>query len=227
VPDLIPYEQRRPDARDQLARARTFYEKCARRRSIRDFSPDPIPDELLEWLVRAAGTAPSGANQQPWRFVAVTDPALKREIRVAAEVEEREFYEHRAPPEWLEALSPLGTDWQKPFLEIAPALLVVFQIDYERDGKTIHKHYYVRESVGLAVGLLIAAIHEAGLVALTHTPSPMGFLGRILGRPENERPFLVLPVGYPAPEARVPRLTRKRLDAILTWNRGGPPPEAR
>jgi len=227
LPDLIRLDYLRPEPADQISRARDFHQECARRRSVREFSSDPLPEGLLEWLVRTAGTAPSGAHRQPWRFVAVTDPALKREIRVAAEAEERKFYERRATPQWLEDLAPLGTDWRKPFLESAPVLLVAFQIDHEPEGRRIHKNYYVRESVGLAVGLLLAAIHRAGLVTLTHTPSPMGFLGRILRRPENERPFLLLPLGYPASGARVPRLERKPLEAILVWNRGDSPPNSR
>jgi len=221
VPDLIPLEYVRPDPAEQLARARAFFESADRRRTVRDFSPDALPEGLLEWLVRAAGTAPSGAHKQPWRFVAVTEPALKREIRLAAEAEEREFYERRATPEWLADLAPLGTDWHKPFLEGAPALVVLFQVEYDVVGGAHRKNYYVRESVGLAAGLFIAAAHQAGLVTLTHTPSPMGFLARILGRPPNERPFLLLPVGYPAADSRVPRLARKSLSEILEWNRGG------
>ncbi|MEO5618001.1 MAG: nitroreductase family protein [Candidatus Eisenbacteria bacterium] len=215
----IPLAYQRPPAADQLERAEALYRNLDRRRTVRDFAPDPLPEGLLDRLVLAAGTAPSGANQQPWRFVAVTDPALKREIRAAAEVEEREFYEHRATPEWLAELAPLGTDWRKPFLEVAPVLVVIFQIDFARVPNGTRKHYYVRESVGLAAGLFIAAVHTAGLACLTHTPSPMGFLGRILGRPDNERPFLLLPVGYPATGARVPAIGRKRLDEILVRNR--------
>ncbi len=221
VADLVPFEHVRPEPAEQLARARAFYESADRRRTVRDFSPDALPAGLLEWLVRAAGTAPSGAHKQPWRFVAVTEPDLKREIRLAAEAEERQFYERRASHEWLTDLAPLGTDWHKPFLEVAPALVVLFQVSYDLVAGVHRKNYYVRESVGLAAGLFIAAAHQAGLVTLTHTPSPMGFLARILGRPPNERPFLLLPVGYPAPGARVPRLARKPLSEILVWNRGG------
>lgn len=216
----IPLDHQRLPASDQLERAEAFLRTLERRRTVRDFAPDPLPQGLLERLVLAAGTAPSGANQQPWRFVAVTDPAIKREIRAAAEDEEREFYEHRATPEWLADLAPLGTDWRKPFLEVAPVLVVLFQIDFGLGAEGKRKHYYVRESVGLAAGLFIAAVHTAGLVCLTHTPSPMGFLSRILGRPENERPFLLLPVGYPAPGARVPDIGRKPLGEILVRNRG-------
>jgi len=219
VPESDPLDYARPDPADQIERARAFYESASRRRTVREFSSDPLPDGLLEWLVRTAGTAPSGAHKQPWRFVAVTEPGLKREIRLAAEAEEREFYERRAPSEWLEDLAALGTDWHKPFLEEAPVLVVVFQVDYDVVGGVHRKNYYVRESVGLAAGLFIAAAHRAGLVTLTHTPSPMGFLARVLARPANERPFLLLPVGYPAPGARVPRLVRKPLEEILGWNR--------
>ena len=234
MPDFDPLDYTRPAPAEQIERARAFYQEVARRRTVREFSPEPLPEGLIDWLVRAAGTAPSGAHKQPWRFAAITDPGLKREIRLAAEAEEREFYEHRAPPEWLADLAALGTDSQKPFLEVAPVLIVVLQVDYDIVEGAHRKNYYVRESVGLATGLLIAAAHHAGLVTLTHTPSPMGFLARILTRAPNERPFLLLPVGYPAPGARVPRLARKPLEEILTWNRpepaagapepGGPPP---
>ncbi len=222
MPDFDPLDYARPDPADQLERARAFHESLSRRRTVREFSAEPLPDGLLEWLVRAAGTAPSGAHKQPWRFVAVSEPALKHEIRLAAEAEEREFYERRASPEWLADLAVLGTDWHKPFLESAPVLVVVFQVEFDLVGGVRRKHYYVRESVGLATGLFIAAAHQAGLVTLTHTPSPMGFLARILGRPGNERPFLLLPVGYPASGARVPRLVRKPLEEILVWNRPAP-----
>jgi len=196
-------------------RASAFADDLHRRRTVRDFSSQPIPDGVLDDCIRAAGSAPSGANIQPWHFVVVTDPAIKARIRQAAEAEEEEFYTTRATPEWLAALAPLGTDQKKPFLETAPALIAIFGEAYgERaDGSRI-KHYYVTESVGIATGLLIAAIHHAGLVALTHTPSPMGFLNEILGRPARERPFLLLVVGYPAADAQVPDITRKPLDAI-------------
>jgi iodotyrosine deiodinase len=196
-------------------RASAFADDLHRRRTVRDFSSQPIPDGVLDDCIRAAGSAPSGANIQPWHFVVVTDPAIKARIRQAAEAEEEEFYTTRATPEWLAALAPLGTDQKKPFLETAPALIAIFGEAYgERaDGSRI-KHYYVTESVGIATGLLITAIHHAGLVALTHTPSPMGFLNEILGRPARERPFLLLVVGYPAADAQVPDITRKPLDAI-------------
>ncbi len=189
-------------------------EKFMRRRSVRTFSPEPVPLELIENAIRFAGSAPSGANQQPWRFVVVRDAELKRQIREAAEVEERENYEHRFPEEWKHALEPFATDWHKEYLEIAPYLIVVFRIDYGlEDGKKI-KHYYVQESVGIATGFLIAALHEAGLATLVHTPNPMGFLTRILDRPVNERPFLLLPVGYPAKGVTVPAIEKKPLAEI-------------
>lgn len=196
-------------------RAAAFADDMHRRRTVRDFSSQPIPDDVLDACIRAAGSAPSGANIQPWHFVVVTDPAIKARIREAAEAEEREFYATRATPEWLAALAPLGTDPNKPFLETAPALIAIFGEAYgERSDGSRVKHYYVSESVGIATGLLIAAIHHAGLVSLTHTPSPMGFLNEILGRPVRERPFLLLVVGYPAPDAQVPDISRKPLDAI-------------
>ncbi len=184
---------------------------------MRDFSSEPVPRAVIEDLLRAAGTAPSGAHRQPWRFVAVSDPALKARIREAAEREERESYEHRMTPDWLADLAPLGTDWRKPFLETAPWLIAVFRVDWEmRRGKRL-PNYYVQESVGLACGLLLAAIHHAGLVALTHTPSPMAFLRGLLERPTNEKPFLLIPVGHPAPEAMVPDLMRARLEDIAAF----------
>jgi nitroreductase len=199
------------------ARASTFYDEM-RRRTVREFSDRPVPRSVIEACLRTAGTAPSGANQQPWHFVAVSDPAVKSHIRQAAEAEEREFYERRASQEWLDALAPLGTDAHKPFLEIAPYLIAIFAQTYGMgaDGGKI-KHYYVTESVGIATGLLIAALHHAGLATLTHTPSPMGFLNEILGRPANERPFLLLVVGYPAENAQVPAITKKALEEIATF----------
>lgn len=202
-----------------MLRARDFYQQCNRRRSVRNFSSKPIPNEIVELLVRTAGTAPSGANKQPWTFVAVTDPDLKGEIRVAAEKEEKESYENRMPREWLEDLEALGTDWHKEFLETAPCLIAVFCQDFGVKENEARKHYYVMESVGIAVGFLLAAIHNAGLVALTHTPSPMGFLKRILGRPKNETPYILIPIGYPAEQAMVPNIQRKSIDEILVWNR--------
>jgi nitroreductase len=206
-----PLEEMRRRAADLLAELR-------RRRTVREFSPRPVPREIVEQCLLAAGTAPSGANLQPWHFVVVADPGLKRRIREAAEAEEREFYERRAPKEWLEALAPLGTDAAKPFLETAPCLIAIFAQSYglTPSGRKV-KNYYVQESVGIATGLLIAAVHHAGLVSLTHTPSPMGFLNRILERPANERPFLLLVVGYPADDARVPVIGKKGLDEIATF----------
>jgi nitroreductase len=199
-------------------RARDFAADLARRRTVRDYSDRSVPREIVEDCLRAAGTAPSGANLQPWHFVAISDPDVKREIRVAAEAEEREFYEHRAPAEWLAALEPLGTDSEKPFLETAPWLIAVFVQDHglTADGKKV-KHYYAKESVGIATGMLITAFHHAGLATLTHTPSPMGFLNRILDRPKNEKPFLLLVVGYPAEDAKVPDIHRKPLSEIATF----------
>jgi nitroreductase len=219
-PKLIPlpgYVEYPPE--EMLARASDFADEMQRRRTVRDFSDRPVPRALIEGCLRAAGSAPSGANQQPWHFVAISDPELKQRIRAAAEVEEREFYAHRAPPEWLEVLRPLGTDEDKPFLETAPWLIAVFIRRFERlaDG-TKRKHYYTDESVGLATGLLLAAIHHAGLVSLTHTPSPMKFLNKILGRPPDlERPFLLLVVGYPAAGAMVPDIRRKPLREIASF----------
>jgi len=215
----IPLEFERLGPEEGRARARSLLASLSRRRSVRDFSPDPVPVDLVDTAIEAAATAPSGANRQPWRFVLVGDPGVKAKIREAAEAEERSFYERRAPAEWLADLAPLGTDWRKPFLETAPWLIVVFRLDYEperlADGTTrSHKNYYVQESVGIAVGLLLAALHTAGLATLTHTPSPMGFLGEVLGRPRRERPYLLIPVGYPAADARVPDIGRKPLDEV-------------
>lgn len=184
------------------------------RRSVREFSPKPVPRDVIENLIRMASTAPSGANKQPWTFCAVSDPALKRQIRLEAEREEYASYHGRMSGEWLADLRPLGTDWQKPFLEIAPWLLVVFA---QATGPERQKHYYVQESVGLACGFLLAAIHQAGLVALTHTPSPMGFLKKLLQRPDHERPFLLIPVGYPAETCLVPDIRRKALDEVAVF----------
>jgi len=192
-----------------------FERRMKTRRSVRAFSPEPVPLELIESAIRTAASAPSGANQQPWRFVVVQDPDVKRRIREAAEAEEKVNYERRFPDEWLEALEPFGTDWHKQFLETAPYLIAVFRIDYGMDGERKIKHYYVQESVGIACGFLLAALHLAGLATLTHTPSPMGFLSKILDRPNNERPFLLIPVGYPAPDAEVPMLEKKSLGDVM------------
>jgi iodotyrosine deiodinase len=202
---------------EMLRRAQGFYDEVRRRRTVRHFSDRPVPREVVELCLRAAGSAPSGANRQPWHFVVVMDLERKRRIREAAEAEEREFYAHRAPPDWIEALAPLGTDEHKPFLETAPVLIGVFVERYGRgDEGGKHTNYYATESVGLATGILITALHHAGLATLTHTPSPMGFLSEILERPDNERPFVLLVVGYPAPDATVPDIGRKDLDEIVT-----------
>jgi iodotyrosine deiodinase len=197
---------------EMVAAAETFADRMTRRRSVRDFSPEPLPDGVVEAAIRAAASAPSGANIQPWRFVVVTDRARKRLLREAAEAEEQEFYTRRASPEWLDALAAIGTDWRKPFLETAPVVIVVFEV---HQGPHSPRPYYVKESVGIAVGLLLATLHQAGLATLTHTPSPMRFLNRVCERPPEERPYLVIPVGYPATGARVPDLPRKRLAEVL------------
>ena len=199
---------------DLVARARAFKESLALRRSVREFSPESVPLAVLDECIAAAGSAPSGANRQPWTFVVVTDPAKRREIRLAAEAEEREFYEQRITEDWRRALEPFGTTWQKPFLEEAPALIVVFRHAYDLEEGEKKTNYYTVESVGIAVGFLIAALHVAGLATLTHTPSPMKFLGEILARPVNEKPFVLLPVGYPQDDCRVPRLAKKTLEEI-------------
>lgn len=214
---FIPYEPLHLSDVEQRRDLQQLHETFLRRRSVREFSDRPVPRTVIEQLLRIAGTAPSGANKQPWRFVVVTEPGLKRRIREAAEREERENYEHRMPDTWKNDLAPLGTDWHKPFLEIAPVLIIVFAASYDVVDGVHRKNYYVKESVGIACGFLIAAIHFAGLVTLTHTPSPMDFLGRILGRPENEKPFLLLPVGYPAEGACVPDIRRKGLEEISEW----------
>ncbi len=195
-----------------------FYADIDRRRTVRDFSDRPVPRDIIEKALKAANTAPSGANLQPWHFAVVSGPETKRKIREAAEAEEREFYAHRASAEWLAALAPLGTDDKKPFLETAPYLIAVFLQKYGElpDGRKV-KHYYPAESTGLATGILITALHRAGLATLTHTPSPMKFLNEILGRPKSERPFLLLVVGYPASDAEVPDITRKSLDEFTSW----------
>ncbi|MCL4797127.1 MAG: nitroreductase family protein [Bryobacteraceae bacterium] len=196
-------------------RARAFLEMIRTRRSVRHFSSEPVPLDVVETAIEAASRAPSGANQQPWRFVLVTDPEIKAKIRIAAEAEERENYERRFPDEWLHALEPFGTDWRKEFLETAPCLIIVFRIDYGFENGQKRKHYYVQESVGLACGFLLAALHFSGLATLTHTPSPMGFLTQLLNRPPNERPFLLIPAGWPAEGACVPVLAKKGLDEVL------------
>lgn len=218
-PKMIPWSLPFRDAAWQRRRGAELLDEIKRRRSCRAFSDRPVPRDVIERAVEIAHTAPSGANRRPWRFVAVDDPALKREIRVAAEAEERESYSHRMPKEWLAALEPIGTTWEKPFLEIAPWLVVVFRVDYEIVDGGKQKSYYASESVGLACGFFLMACHMLGLATLTHTPSPMGFLREILRRPDSERPYLLIPVGYPAEECEVPDLERKPLSAALQWNR--------
>ncbi len=218
-PKLIPLTGYReyPPA-EMIERSAAFLAELRRRRTVRQFADRPVPRAVIENCLAAAATAPSGANLQPWHFVVVSDPASKRHLRAAAEAEEHEFYTHRAPPEWLDALAPLGTDEHKPFLETAPYLIVIFAQRYGLlpDGRTV-KHYYAQESVGIATGMLITALHHAGLATLTHTPSPMNFLNALLGRPENERPFLILVVGYPADGAVVPEIGKKALEEIATF----------
>jgi len=215
-PRFVPLRFVRLSEDEQLARSQAFLEQMRERRTVRDFSPEPVPVEIIENAIATAGTAPSGAHQQPWTFVVISDPDVKRRIRVAAQEEEQRSYEGRMPDEWLEALRRLGTDWRKPHIEEAPYLIVVFEQAYgiHADG-TKFKHYYVRESVGIAVGFLLASLHQAGLATLTHTPSPMGFVREILERPENERPYVLVPVGYPAAGCTVPDLERKALEEIL------------
>lgn len=214
----LPDRQTLGDA-EMVEEAEAFAARMARRHSVRDFDPRPVPVEVVAACVRAAGTAPSGANQQPWHFEAISDPAIKARIRAAAEAEEREFYEGGAPDEWIRALEPIGTNADKPHLEVAPWLIVVFAQRWgTRADGTRHKHYYVPESVGIATGFLIAALHHAGLASLTHTPNPMGFLNELLGRPASEKPVMILVVGHPAAGATVPRVakTKKPLSGILT-----------
>ncbi|MGA0381649.1 MAG: nitroreductase family protein [Arenicellales bacterium] len=203
---------------DMRSRAKALYEQLKRRRTVRDFSADTVPRDVIEACIQTAGTAPSGANQQPWHFAVVSDPEIKRKIREAAEAEEREFYEHRASDEWLQALSHLGTDADKPFLEIAPYLIVVFAlVNRTDDSGQRTKHYYPYESTGLATGMLINALHNVGLATLTHTPNPMKFLNEVLGRPSNERAFLILVTGYPAEDVKVPDISRRSLEEIATF----------
>jgi iodotyrosine deiodinase len=219
APDFVPLTTYREFPAEQMAdRAKSFLDEMLRRRTVRQFSSRPVPREVIEDCLCVARSAPSGANKQPWHFVVVSDPEVKTRIRVAAEEEERRFYRGRAPKEWLDALAPLGTDENKPYLEIAPWLIVIFAQHYEvsKDGRRM-KNYYVTESVGIATGMLISAIHIAGLVALTHTPSPMGFLNQVLGRPAQEKPFLILVVGYPAGEARVPDISKKSSEESVTF----------
>lgn len=216
---FIPYSLYIEYPPDEMAeRARKFRDEMQRRRSVREFSSRIIPEGVIEDCIRAAITAPNGANLQPWHFVVVRDPELKKKIRIAAEKEEKEFYSNRAPDEWLQVLHPLGTDEKKPFLEEAPCLIAIFSksFGYTDSGEKI-KHYYVKESTGIATGMLITALHHAGLASLTHTPSPMGFLNELLGRPDNERPFLLLVTGYPARDVSVPDIKKKALEESTTF----------
>ena len=221
LPQMIPHRLPTMTNDDALARVRRFVDDLCQRRTVRDFSDAPVDREIIREILRAANSAPSGANRQPWTFVAVSDPSLKREIRLAAEREEQLNYEGRMPEEWLRDLRPFRTDWRKEFLDVAPWLIVVFAQSYgvDDDGER-RKHYYVQESVGIACGMLMAAAHRAGLATLTHTPSPMGFLVRLLERPANERPYLLIPIGYPAPEVMVPDLPKKSVDEAVVWLEG-------
>lgn len=215
---FIEYTKETYDTPEASRRSEDYFEFMDKRRTVRDFSDKPIPKELIENLIRTASTAPSGAHKQPWTFCVVSNPELKTKIRKAAEEEEKKSYEGRMTDEWLKALEPLGTNWEKPFLENAPYLIIVFKRSYNvNENGEKENNYYVSESVGLACGFLLAAIHNAGLVALTHTPSPMGFLSKILNRPENEKPFLLIPVGYPAKETYVPDIKRKSLDEVALF----------
>lgn len=217
----ISYQRQRQPDEEIVAAARAFRDTLRLRRTVRDFSSEPVPDEVIELALESAASAPSGANQQPWKFVVVKDQALKQQIRIAAEKEEYENYNGRMPEEWLRVLAPLQTDWRKEFLEIAPVLIVVFKEEYglDPDGSRV-THYYVNESVGIACGFLLAALNAAGLATLTHTPSPMGFLRELLNRPRNEKAYLLVPVGYPAKGCRVPDLVKKSLDDVrIGWPR--------
>jgi nitroreductase len=215
---MIPLQHEEYSPEDALRRVREFADDLARRRTVRAYSDRPVDRRIIETILEAANTAPSGANKQPWTFVAVSDPEIKAKIREAAEEEEKVNYGGRMSDEWIEDLRPLRTTWKKEFLDVAPWLIVVFAQSYgvDDDGRK-RKHYYVQESVGLACGMLLAAAHRAGLATLTHTPSPMGFLSTILNRPKNERPFLLIPIGYPADDATVPQLAKKSVDDVTIW----------
>lgn len=215
---FVPYSKKTFASEKMTKRSRKFYSKMDKRRTVRDFSEKPVPKEVIENIILTSSTAPSGAHKQPWTFCVVSDPNIKKQIRIEAEKEEYESYNGRMPEEWLKDLRPLQTDWKKEFLETAPWLIIVFKRSYESepDGHK-HQNYYVTESCGIACGFLLAAIHHAGLAALTHTPSPMNFLSKVLNRPENEKPYLLIPVGYPADECWVPDIKRKVIDKISAW----------
>ena len=215
--NFIPFEYDQVEQKESLERVKSFYSDINKRRSLRVFSDKPVDREVIEYEIKSAGTAPSGAHEQPWTFCAVSNPEIKAKIREAAEKEEYENYHGRMSEDWLEDLKVAGTDWNKPFLEIAPWLIIVFRKTYDLEDGVKSKNYYVQESVGLAAGMLLTAIHRAGLVSLTHTPSPMNFLSKVLNRPENEKPFLLIPVGYPADDAEVPDIQRKPLEDISVF----------
>jgi len=212
---FINYDFVKYTPEESLTKAEEYYELLNKRRSVRHFSDEKVNTKLIEYAIRTAGTAPSGANKQPWKFIVVESPLIKKQIREAAEKEEKESYQRRMPQSWLDDLAPLGTDWHKEFLEIAPFLIVVFKIDYVKDDAILKKHYYVNESIGIAVGILLSALHNMGLATLTHTPSPMNFLQKILKRPSNEKSFMLIPVGYPASDTLVPDIKRKGIKEIM------------
>ncbi|MBK7669063.1 MAG: nitroreductase family protein [Sphingobacteriaceae bacterium] len=214
---FIPYSKTTYATEEMLLRSKNHFEYYDKRRTVREFSDKAIPDEVLENIILSASTAPSGAHKQPWTFCVVTNREIKKQIREAAEKEEFDSYNGRMPDDWLEDLAPLGTDWKKPFLETAPALIIIFKRSYEFVNDKKKNNYYVSESVGIACGYLLEAIHYCGLVALTHTPSPMNFLSKVLNRPENEKPYLLVPIGYPLETTMVPDIKRKPIEDIAIW----------
>jgi len=215
--NFIPYEGISYPPKETQERSQAYYEYMDKRRTVREFSAKPVAKEIIENILMTASSAPSGAHKQPWTFCVISNAALKAKIKVAAEKEEYDSYNGRMSEEWLEALAPFGTDWHKPFLEIAPYLIIVFKKAYDLNDGAKSKNYYVNESVGIAVGFLLSAIHNAGLVSLTHTPSPMNFLQKILDRPPNERAFLLIPVGYPAEDIKVPNIERKSAEEVIVY----------
>jgi len=215
--EFIPHISLSFTEAETIERSTAYFSLMNKRRSVREFSDKPVPKEVIENIIMTASSAPSGANKQPWTFCVISDPSIKKQIREAAEKEEYEGYNGRMSEEWLEDLKKFGTDWKKPFLEIAPYLIIVFRRIYEEEEGQKKNNYYVTESVGLAAGVLLSAIHNAGLVSLTHTPSPMNFLAKVLDRPKNEKPFLLIPVGYPAEDAQVPKITRKGKEDVIVW----------